>query len=158
MRVVTLAGGVGSRLSEETELRPKPMVEVGGRPILWHIMKHYTAGGCREFVIALGYRGDVTKEYFADAVSLGELELDALRASAADDRRLSAWLTGAIASRSIQPRPPIKLRPDRLGFDGETLHLDTAAFNVATVEDAVTLADHILGIGRSSIEYEDGLT
>jgi glucose-1-phosphate cytidylyltransferase len=70
MRVVILAGGVGSRLSEETDLRPKPMVEIGGRPILWHIMKHYTAGGCREFVIALGYRGDVIKEYFADTVSL----------------------------------------------------------------------------------------
>jgi hypothetical protein len=87
-----------------------------------------------------------------------EFALDTLRASAADDRQLSAWLTQAIESRSIQPRPPIKLRPDRLGFDGEALHLDTAAFNVATVEDAVTLADHILGIGRSPIEYEDGLT
>jgi hypothetical protein len=85
-----------------------------------------------------------------------ELALDTLRASAADDDRLSAWLTGTIESRSIQPRPPIKLRPDRLGFDGEALHLDTAAFNVATVEDAVTLADRILGIGRSPIEYEDG--
>ena len=85
-----------------------------------------------------------------------ELTVGTLRASAADDDRLSAWLTGAIESRSIPPRPPIKLRPDRLGFDGEALHLDTAAFNVATVEDAVILADRILGIGRSPIEYEDG--
>lgn len=87
----------------------------------------------------------------------GELALDTLRTSAADDRRLSAWLTDVIESRSIQPRPPIKLRPDRLGFDGEALHLDTAAFNVATVEEAVKLADHILGIGRSPIEYEDSI-
>ena len=87
----------------------------------------------------------------------GELALDALRASAADDRRLSAWLTRTIESRSIQPRPPFKLRPDRLGFDGEALHLDTAAFNVATVADAVTLADHILGVRGSPIEYEDGI-
>ena len=78
----------------------------------------------------------------------GELALDTLRTSAADDRRLSAWLTDVIESRSIQPRPPIKLRPDRLGFDGEALHLDTAAFNVATVEEAVKLAGQILGIVR----------
>jgi hypothetical protein len=76
---------------------------------------------------------------------VGEFALAALRASAADDRRLSAWLTRAIESRSIQPRPPIKLRPDRLGFAGEVLHLDTAAFNVATVADAVILADSHLG-------------
>ena len=69
MRVVILAGESAAGSSEETELRPKPMVEVGGRPILWHIMKHYTAGGCRGFVIALGYRGDVIKRYFADTVS-----------------------------------------------------------------------------------------
>src|SRR4051812_47530426 len=70
MKVVILAGGMGSRLMEETDLRPKPMVEIGGLPILWHIMKHYTYYGCREFLIALGYRGDVIKRYFADAVGL----------------------------------------------------------------------------------------
>ncbi len=65
MKVVVLAGGYGSRLSEETELRPKPMVEVGGRPLLWHIMKYYAHFGHREFVICLGYKGFVIKEYFA---------------------------------------------------------------------------------------------
>jgi glucose-1-phosphate cytidylyltransferase len=70
MKTVILAGGQGSRLMEETELRPKPMVEIGGRPILWHILKHYTHYGTREFIIALGYRGDVIKRYFADAVGL----------------------------------------------------------------------------------------
>ena len=55
MKVVILAGGLGTRLSEETEIRPKPMVEIGGRPILWHIMKHYAHFGVNEFFIALGY-------------------------------------------------------------------------------------------------------
>jgi glucose-1-phosphate cytidylyltransferase len=66
MKVVILAGGFGTRLREETEVRPKPMVEIGGRPILWHIMKHYAHHGFREFVIALGYKGDAIKRYFLD--------------------------------------------------------------------------------------------
>ena len=66
MKVVILAGGVGSRLSEETALRPKPMVEIGDRPILWHIMKLYSSFGLNEFVICLGYRGYMIKEYFAN--------------------------------------------------------------------------------------------
>ena len=57
MKAVILAGGVGTRLSEETDARPKPMVEIGGRPILWHIMKIYSAAGVNDFVICLGYRG-----------------------------------------------------------------------------------------------------
>ncbi len=70
MNVVILAGGLGTRLSEETELRPKPMVEIGGRPILWHIMKHYGHHGFREFFVALGYKSDVVKRYFHDYCTL----------------------------------------------------------------------------------------
>ncbi|HRD75895.1 MAG TPA: glucose-1-phosphate cytidylyltransferase [Hyphomicrobiaceae bacterium] len=66
MKVVILAGGLGTRISEETQVRPKPMVEVGGRPILWHIMKIYSAFGANDFVICLGYKGYVIKEYFAN--------------------------------------------------------------------------------------------
>lgn len=64
MKVVILAGGRGTRLSEETHLRPKPMVEIGGRPILWHIMKIYAAHGLTDFILCLGYRGYMIKEYF----------------------------------------------------------------------------------------------
>ncbi len=66
MKVVILAGGFGTRLSEQTDLRPKPMVEIGGKPILWHIMKHYSHYGFNDFVILLGYKGYFIKEYFAN--------------------------------------------------------------------------------------------
>jgi len=66
MKVVILAGGLGTRLSEETVLKPKPMVEIGGMPILWHIMKIYSSYGYNDFVICLGYKGYVVKEYFAN--------------------------------------------------------------------------------------------
>jgi glucose-1-phosphate cytidylyltransferase len=66
VRAVILAGGLGTRLSEETETRPKPMVEIGGQPILWHILKCYSQHGIDEFVICLGYKGYVVKEYFAN--------------------------------------------------------------------------------------------
>ena len=70
MKVAILAGGVGSRLSEETQSKPKPMVEIGGRPILWHILMHYAAFGHRDFVIALGYKGETIKKYMLDYCSL----------------------------------------------------------------------------------------
>lgn len=66
MKAVILAGGLGTRMSEETGTRPKPMVEVGGKPILWHIMKIYSAHGINDFVICLGYKGHMIKEYFAN--------------------------------------------------------------------------------------------
>ena len=66
MKAVILAGGLGTRISEETHLKPKPMIDIGGRPILWHIMKIYSAHGVNDFVICCGYRGYVIKEYFAN--------------------------------------------------------------------------------------------
>jgi glucose-1-phosphate cytidylyltransferase len=70
MKVIILAGGFGSRLSEETVLRPKPMVEIGGKPILWHIMNIYSAQGVNEFVIALGYKAEIIKDYFVNFYAL----------------------------------------------------------------------------------------
>ena len=66
MKTVILAGGLGSRLSEETNIKPKPMVEIGGKPILWHIMKIYSTYGLKDFIICLGYKGYLIKEYFAN--------------------------------------------------------------------------------------------
>ena len=84
MKAVILAGGVGTRLSEETGVRPKPMVEIGGKPILWHIMKIYSSHGINDFVIAAGYKGNIIKEYFASyflrmadiTIDLAENEID----------------------------------------------------------------------------------
>ena len=70
MKVVILAGGLGSRLSEETDVRPKPMVEIGHRPILWHIMQHYAHFGLRDFIVCLGYRGEYIKRYFSEELAL----------------------------------------------------------------------------------------
>lgn len=70
MKAVILAGGLGTRLSEETSVRPKPMVEIGGKPILWHIMKTYNHYGVRDFIICLGYKGQMIKEYFLNYATL----------------------------------------------------------------------------------------
>jgi glucose-1-phosphate cytidylyltransferase len=77
VKVVILAGGLGTRLAEETDARPKPMVEVGGQPVLWHIMKHYDSFGFSEFCVALGYKGEVVKRYFLDyALLAGTMTVD----------------------------------------------------------------------------------
>ncbi|MGH2858067.1 MAG: glucose-1-phosphate cytidylyltransferase [Solirubrobacteraceae bacterium] len=101
MKAVILAGGVGSRLSEETVTRPKPMVEIGGRPILWHIMKIYAAHGIDEFVICLGYRGYMIKEFFANyRLHMGDATIDLasgrteLHASSAEPWKVTLVDTG----------------------------------------------------------------
>ncbi len=77
MKVVLLAGGLGTRISEESALRPKPMIEIGGRPLLWHIMKIYLAHGLRDFIICCGYKGYVIKEYFANySLHMSDVTID----------------------------------------------------------------------------------
>ncbi|WP_439534557.1 glucose-1-phosphate cytidylyltransferase [Polymorphobacter sp.] len=77
MKAVILAGGLGTRISEETHLRPKPMIEIGGRPLLWHIMKIYSAHGVNEFIICCGYKGYVIKEYFQNyALHMSDVTID----------------------------------------------------------------------------------
>ena len=96
MRVAILAGGLGTRLQEETGIKPKPMVEIGGEPILRHIMKIYACQGYDEFVIALGYRGDVIKDYFLNyryhansmTVDLGSGRVDRKRSTRSGSRTL----------------------------------------------------------------------
>ena len=77
MKAIILAGGLGTRLSEETSLKPKPMVEIGGKPVLWHIMNIYAAHGINEFILALGYKAEVIKEYFLNFYALNnDITLD----------------------------------------------------------------------------------
>lgn len=82
MKAVILAGGLGSRIAEETHLRPKPMIEIGGRPILWHIMKMYYAHGIRDFIICCGFKGYMIKEYFANyGLHMSDITFDLARNS-----------------------------------------------------------------------------
>ncbi len=87
MKVVVLCGGLGTRLREETEFRPKPMVEIGGRPILWHIMKMYAHYGMREFILCLGYRGNMIKDYFLNYEAMN----NDFRISWAANRISNSW-------------------------------------------------------------------
>jgi glucose-1-phosphate cytidylyltransferase len=95
MKVAILAGGIGSRLSEETETRPTPMVEIGGTPILWHIMRYYAHYNYKEFVVALGYKGDYIKRYATDfaALSAGSIKIDYARRQVDYDARsgMEGW-------------------------------------------------------------------
>ena len=106
MRTVILAGGFGSRLSEETVAKPKPMVEIGSDPILWHILKHYAHYGYDDFVIALGYRGEVIKQYFTQYAALsGDLTVRTNDGSV--ERTAPQSRTGrSILSTRATKRPP----------------------------------------------------
>jgi glucose-1-phosphate cytidylyltransferase len=98
MKVVILAGGFGTRLSEETMSRPKPLVEIGGRPILWHIMKHYTHYGFTEFHIALGYKGEAIKRYFLDYHTLiGNMSIHLAESKVeVNDKKCEDWIVHLI--------------------------------------------------------------
>ena len=94
MKVVILAGGLGFRLAEETQLRPKPMIEIGGQPILWHIMMIYSSFGLTDFIICLGYKGYLIKEYFANYVlhsSNVTIDLGSGKIEYAHNSRLPPW-------------------------------------------------------------------
>lgn len=93
MKAIILAGGFGSRLAEETAVRPKPMVEVGGKPILWHIMNIYAAGGVAEFIIALGYKAEFIKEYFLNFYAINnDISIDlATGKTTVHDGRQPSW-------------------------------------------------------------------
>jgi glucose-1-phosphate cytidylyltransferase len=93
MKIVILAGGLGTRLQDDTAVKPKPMVEIGGRPMLWHIMTHYARYGFKEFCIALGHKGDVIKQYFRDYALLnGCLTVDlATGRMESKDKQIEDW-------------------------------------------------------------------
>lgn len=120
--VVILCGGLGTRLREETEVKPKPMVEIGGRPILWHIMKIYSRFGLRNFILCLGYKGDVIRDYFLNyrfnrsdiAVELGSSVVEILGNAPLDDWRVVLADTGDLAQTGARIRRAAKyVRKDR---------------------------------------------
>lgn len=124
MKAVILAGGYGTRLSEETAVRPKPMVEIGGRPILWHIMKIYAAHGVTEFIICCGYRGWMIKEYFADyALLSSDVTFDLARGSMEiHHHRAEPWSVTLIDT-GIETMTGGRVKRARPYLDGETFFL-----------------------------------
>lgn len=131
VKVVILAGGFGTRLSEETEARPKPMVEIGGRPILWHIMKHYAHHGLDEFVIALGYKADFVKRYFLDYYAVnGDFTVD-------------------LASGRVEMRQP--------RTEEWTVHLIDTGLHTNTGGRVAALAD-LIGDETFLLTYGDGVS
>jgi glucose-1-phosphate cytidylyltransferase len=142
MKAVILAGGLGTRLAEETSLRPKPMVEIGGRPIIWHVMKIYSHFGINDFVICLGYKGYLIKEYFANyALHMSDVTIDMrsgqvnVHRNTAEDWRVSlvdtgdTTLTGGRLKRAMQY------------FDDDTFCL-TYGDGVGNVDIAATIDFH----------------
>jgi len=143
MKAVILAGGLGTRLSEETEIRPKPMVEIGGKPIIWHIMKTYSHYGVRDFVICLGYKGYVIKEYFANyfrhtsdiTVSTRTGDIDVHRCST-EDWRVSLIETG------LDTMTGGRLRRVRAFLDAEEAFFMTYGDGVADIDVTALLSHH----------------
>jgi len=149
MKAVILAGGIGSRLSEETALRPKPMVEVGGKPILWHIMKTYAAYGIQDFVICLGYKGYAIKEYFANYVlHMSDVTIDLEHNNVEwHDSRAENWHVTLVdtgeetmtGGRIKRIRPYVGGEPFLLTYGDGVADIDIAAL-VASHKRAGTLA------------------
>ena len=142
MKIIILAGGLGTRLAEETEVLPKPMVEIGGHPILWHIMRSYAHHGFNEFVIALGYKGDVIKRFFLDYQALnGNMSIDLAKGRVdvhqreTEDWKIDLIDTGPLTNTGGRVR---RLRPL---IDGQTFML-TYGDGVADVDLRSLLAFH----------------
>jgi glucose-1-phosphate cytidylyltransferase len=137
-----LAGGLGTRLSEETEVRPKPMVDIGGRPILWHIMKSYAAHQFREFFVALGYKGDVIKRYFLDYHDLSKsVTVDVATGHASfHESEIDDW-TVHLMDTGLKTQTGGRLKRLQAWLEGETFML-TYGDGVCDVDLAQLLKFH----------------
>lgn len=142
MKVVILAGGFGSRLGEETDARPKPMVEIGGRPILWHIMKIYSQQGYRDFLILLGYKGYYIKEYFVNyVIHQSDLTVDmAANQLEVHTRRCEPWRV-TLAETGLNTMTGGRIKRAR-PYLGEATFMLTYGDGVADVDLAALLAFH----------------
>lgn len=143
MKAVLLAGGLGTRLSEETSVRPKPMVEVGGRPILWHIMKIYSAHGVNDFIVCCGYKGYVIKEYFANYfLHMSDVTFDMKHnRMEVHDGRAEPW-TVTLVDTGDNTLTGGRLRRVRKYVENEESFFFTYGDGVANVDIGATLAFH----------------
>jgi glucose-1-phosphate cytidylyltransferase len=144
IKTVILAGGLGTRLAEETEVVPKPMVEIGGKPILWHVMKHYGHFGVREFHVALGYKGEVIKRYFHDYYAYNgsmKIELRTGQVSSHDrEREVEDWSVNLIDSGANTNTGGRLLR--LRGWLGNSRFMLTYGDGVSNVDLGALLAFH----------------
>ncbi len=143
MKAVILAGGMGTRLAEETEIRPKPMVEIGGKPILWHIMKIYAQFGVRDFVVCLGYKGYFIKEYFVNFHHhTSDLTVDTGTGEVSIHRRgEDAWRV-TLVETGLETMTGGRLRRIRDYVAGEREFFMTYGDGVASIDIAALLAFH----------------
>jgi glucose-1-phosphate cytidylyltransferase len=143
MKAVILAGGLGTRLSEETTVRPKPMVEIGGRPILWHILKMYSQQGINDFIICLGYKGYIIKEYFANYfLHTSDVTFDiAHNKMTVHDSVAEPWSV-TLVDTGDDSGTGGRLRRVAKYLDGEDTFLMTYGDGVADVDIQATIAFH----------------
>jgi glucose-1-phosphate cytidylyltransferase len=144
VKVAILCGGLGTRLREETEFRPKPMVEVGGKPILWHIMRHYAKYGHHEFVLLLGYRGDVIRQYFLNFPAMNSdvcIDLGSQRVTYLDPPNAESRWTVTLAETGHDTLTAGRLLRGSRHFGGSTF-LCTYGDGLSNVDLAKLLAFH----------------
>ncbi len=143
MKAIILAGGAGTRLTEETVIRPKPMVEIGGKPILWHIMKIYSSHGINDFVICLGYRGYVVKEYFANYfLHMSDVTFDmATNQMEVHERHAEPWRVTLIDTGDATQTGG-RLRRERSHAENEAPCCATYGDGVSNVDISATIDFH----------------
>jgi glucose-1-phosphate cytidylyltransferase len=143
MKAVILAGGLGTRISEETHLRPKPMIEIGGRPILWHIMKSYSAHGVNDFVICCGYKGYLIKEYFANYfLHMSDVTFDMQRNQMeVHERKAEPWRV-TLVDTGEDTLTGGRLKRVARYVEGEEAFCFTYGDGVSDVDIAATIAFH----------------
>jgi len=143
VKAVILAGGLGTRLSEETATRPKPMVEIGGRPILWHIMKGYSRHGINDFVICLGYKGYIIKEYFANYfLHMSDVTMHIAENRMEIHRKTAEPWTVTLVDTGDQSMTGGRLKRVRHHLEGEEMFALTYGDGVSDVDVTAQIAFH----------------
>jgi glucose-1-phosphate cytidylyltransferase len=143
VKVVILAGGAGTRISEETDLRPKPMIEIGGKPILWHIMKIYSNFGFNDFIICLGYKGEIIKKYFADYhLHMSDITFDLREAGMVRHNNHTEPWRVTLVDTGLSTLTGGRLRQLKSYLEGEKAFLMTYGDGVADVDVGALVKFH----------------